>query len=723
MSTTQTVVVNIEGMSCASCVLRVERALQAVPGVELATVNLATEKATVRYDTTATSITDLAAATSDAGYVLIPPTQDHAEEEHEQRRERAYRVLVRETIISAVLTLPIMVSGMFFMHRPSHAVDVGLMLATFVVMIVGGRRFFLATARNLRHLILDMNTLVAVGTGAAFLYSLAVVFLPHGTTDGHVYFDTAATIITLILVGRTLEARAKRSATRSIRDLLQLRPTQALVRRDGGEVTVDLASVLVNDVVIVRPGERMPVDGVIVAGATAVDESMLTGEPIPVDATIGHRIVGGTMNTTGTIDVRATAVGAQTVLAQIIRSVEQAQGSKAPLQHLADKIASVFVPTVVAVSVLTFVVWYLTLGADVGASMVHAIAVLIIACPCALGLATPTAIIVATGAAARKGILVKNAEALEQLHRATTMVFDKTGTITMGRPRLRAMQCIDGSTTDILAEVAALERRSEHPLARAIIDAATSRDLPLATVTAFTARSGAGIQGTVNGRQYIIGTAEFLQSEGVSFSTSQAFGPVSSDATVIEVARDGQHYGRFEIADTVRDNAADVVRSLHALHLRTVLLSGDRDEPAQRIADDVGIGTVHARILPTQKADVIRALQGEGGVVAMVGDGMNDAPALAQAHVGIAMGTGTDVAIEAADITLMRSDLRGVVDVVQLSHRTVRIIRQNLFWAFVYNVVGIPVAAAGLLDPGIAAAAMALSSVSVLTNSLRLRRT
>lgn len=722
MNTPTTVTVAIEGMSCASCVLRVERALQAVPGVETATVNLANEKALVRYDPSTTSLDDLAKATAEAGYALVAMSNETSEHEHELRREASYATLVRECTTSVVLAIPIMVVSMVTMHGATTVVNIFLMIATAIVMVIGGRRFFVSTWRNLRHRILDMNTLVAIGTGTAFVYSSVVVMMSSATSGGHVYFDTAATIIALILLGRVLEARAKRSTTTSIRELLHLQPTTARLRREGGEVDVDLASVVIGDVVIIRPGERIAVDGVVVAGRTSIDESMLTGEPIPTDVTVGDRVIGGTMNTSGSIDIRATAIGANTVLAQIIRSVEEAQGSKAPIQALADRIASVFVPTVVAAAIITFIAWFAFDSGAMGDAMVHAIAVLIIACPCALGLATPTAIIVATGAAARRGFLVKDANALEQLAHVSTVVFDKTGTITVGRPTLHRFECVNTQeAADVFAAVVAIERMSEHPIAHAIVSAAVHEVSHGGMVEGFEARSGYGVIGVVNGRRYCIGN-EALMHEEHAVGTLVLDDAASAAMTTIFIACNGVVMGRMLITDTIRPSAADAVRTLIERGLHVVMLSGDREASARHIAAQVGITDVRARIRPTEKAAVIAAMQATGTRVAMVGDGINDAPALAQADVGIAMGTGTDVAIEAATITLLRNDLHGVPEAVLLARNTVRTIKQNLFWAFVYNVVGIPIAALGLLDPSIAAAAMALSSVSVLTNSLRLRR-
>jgi Cu+-exporting ATPase len=574
-----------------------------------------------------------------------------------------------------------------------------------------------------------MNTLVAVGTGAAFLYSTVAVLFP-GLLGGHggmtdVYFDTTATIITLILFGKVLEASAKRKASDAIRKLLGLQPTTARVVRNGEATDITLAEVVAGDTVIVRPGEKVPVDGIILRGNTTLDESMVTGESLPVERGEGDPVVGGTINRNGSVEFRATAVGDATLLARIAKMVEDAQGSKAPIQALADRIASVFVPAVIAIAAITFVLWSTVGGASFTHALVNTIAVLIIACPCALGLATPTAIMVAAGTGARMGILIKDAETLERLRDVQVMVFDKTGTVTMGAPSVTDVAPHPGfDASTLLRLVASVESRSEHPLGEAIVRHAAAGGVSLGTVEAFQSLAGLGVAGVVDGIPVVAGKLGLLREyaipDGELSPAADRF--AGQGKTTIAVAADGRPAGVIAIADTVKPGSADALRTLQSMGIAVVMLTGDNEHTARAIAALAGIQRVIAGVLPGAKAEAIRTMQSEGRRVAMIGDGINDAPALAQADVGIAMGTGTDVAMATAGITLMHGDLASVVHARSLSERTVGTIRQNLFWAFVYNVIGIPLAALGLLHPMIAAAAMAFSSVSVVSNSLRLRR-
>jgi Cu+-exporting ATPase len=573
-----------------------------------------------------------------------------------------------------------------------------------------------------------MNTLVAVGTGAAFFYSAAVVLFPQwfplGTNLNDVYFDSAAVIITLILMGRMLEARAKHKASDSIKLLLGLQPKTARIIKDQKEIEIPIADVVVGDVIIVRPGERIPVDGVILKGNSSVDESMVSGESIPIEKTVGDKVIGGTINRNGSFEFHASAVGADTVVAHIAKLVEEAQGSKAPIQHLADKIASVFVPVVMVIALAAFGIWYFAIGIGLSAALMNAIAVLVIACPCALGLATPTAIMVGTGRGASLGVLIKNAESLERAHKINTIVFDKTGTITSGTPSVTDIQGFGGTDEETVLRLAAsLEKKSEHPLGDAVVREAVKRSLVLDETDSFHSQTGFGVEGIVNGRKTAIGSEKMMRDASIDISTaSNAILRFSEQGkTLILVAADRRLVGIIAVADTLRPASNKTVAELKEMGFELVLLTGDNSRTAHVIAAQAGIDKVFAEVLPQEKAEKIQELQSQGKIVAMVGDGMNDAPSLARADVGIAVGTGTDIAMETADITLMKSDLRGVLRAIRLSRQTMRTIKQNLFWAFVYNSIGIPLAAIGLLNPMFAAGAMALSSVSVVTNSLRLR--
>jgi Cu+-exporting ATPase len=735
----------VEGITCASCVNRITRFLQKVDGVEGANVNLATESATVRFDPAATDIPRLAAAVEAAGYVA---RVDHIEADgREAAQPIADRHLAdtrRRLVVAAVLSVPILL-GLARMTvapgLPSLITEPWFQLALATpVQFYAGWPFYHGAARALRHMTADMNTLVAVGTSAAYGYSLAAIAVPGFVTAGGVgsgaepplYFDTAAAIITLILLGRFLEARARSHTSDAIRMLIGLAPRTARVIRTGTESDIPIELVVRGDLVVVRAGERIPVDGEVRQGRSSVDESAITGESMPVGKGPGDEVIGGTLNGSGSFTYEAMRVGADTVLAQIVRLVHEAQGSRAPIQRLADAVTGVFVPIVLGLAALTFLAWLLIGPAPAfNLALVNAIAVLIIACPCALGLATPTSIIVGTGKGAQHGILFRNAEALERLHGVRSVVIDKTGTLTEGRPRVTdVVRLPDAPPEDeLIALAAAAERGSEHPLGEAIVrHARDDRRLDIADATDFEAVPGQGVRAMVHGRAVALGRPAFVGPDDASLARA-AERLASEGKTPILVAVDGRPVAIIGIADTLKDGSAAAVADLRRMGLAVTMLTGDNPTTARAIAAQAGIDRVLADVRPDDKAAQVRALQADGSLVAMVGDGINDAPALASADVGIAIGTGTDIAIESAAVTLMSGDLRGLVTAIALSRATMRNIRENLFWAFAYNVVLIPVAmgafypfAGILLDPILAAAAMALSSVTVVSNALRLKR-
>jgi Cu+-exporting ATPase len=737
------IAIPVEGISCAACTATIERALSETAGVISAGVNLATNTATVEYVPAAATPADLRQAIRGAGYAPLQIAEGAIGADRERAaREQEIRGLTRKFAVGALLTAPILVGSMhhWFPWAPALLRDFWvLLLFTTPVQFWVGWQFYRGAWASARHRTSDMNTLIAVGTSAAYGYSLAMTVTPEffrarGITPA-VHYETAAVIITLILLGRLLEARAKGRTSEAIKRLMGLQAKTARVLRGGEARDIPVDDVAPGDLVVVRPGEKIPVDGVVREGASAVDESMLTGESLPVEKRPGDPVTGATVNKLGAFTFEATKVGRETVLAQIIRLVEAAQGSKAPIQRLADRVAAVFVPVVMGIAFATFLVW-LFLGPPPAVlfALLNCVAVLIIACPCALGLATPTAIMVGTGKGAELGILIRSGESLEQAHRIDTIVFDKTGTLTTGQPEVTEVIRHPPSAIsrqELLRLAAGLERGSEHPLGAAIVERAKAEGLSLANPEVFEAVPGHGVRGQVEGRHVLLGNRKLLQDAGVETSglDPDADALAAAGHTPVYLAVDGEAAGLLGVADTLKPHSAEAVRGLRRLGLDVVMLTGDHRRTAEAIARQAGIDRVLAEVLPDQKGTEIKRLQAEGRVVGMVGDGINDAPALAQADVGIALGTGTDVAMEAADITLIRGDLRGVVTAIRLSQRTLRTIRQNLFWAFVYNVLGIPIAAGILypvfgllLDPMVASAAMALSSVSVVSNSLRLRR-
>lgn len=715
---------DVIGMTCAACSNRIEKVLNRTDGVEQANVNLTTENATIAYNPEATSIDDLIKKIQNIGYDAQPKKEASAKHSQKEQELKGKR---NKLIISAILSLPLLLTmfvHLFGLPLPGLLMNpwFQFILATPVQFIIGWQ-FYVGAYKNLRNGSANMDVLVALGTSAAFFYSIYEMakWLATSNYTPHLYFETSAVLITLILFGKYLESRAKTQTTNALSELLSLQAKEARVIRNGEERMVPLSEVIVGDHIQVKPGEKIPVDGQIIKGMTAIDESMLTGESIPIEKTLNDNVIGSTMNKNGSITIEATKVGKDTALSSIIKVVEEAQGSKAPIQRLADIISGYFVPIVVGIAILTFIIWIAFVqSGQFEPALVAAIAVLVIACPCALGLATPTSIMVGTGKAAENGILFKGGEHIERTHQIDTVVLDKTGTITNGKPIVTDFDG-DDETLQLLASA---EKDSEHPLAEAIVNYANNKDVNLLDAESFEAIPGHGVKATINKKDILIGTRKLMTDYhiDVTMSEDNLMNYEYEGKTAMLISINQTLRGVVAVADTVKDSANEAIKQLHELGISVTMLTGDNERTAQAIAKQVGIDSVISEVLPEQKASKITSLQDENKVVAMVGDGVNDAPALVQADIGIAIGTGTEVAIEAADLTILGGELLLIPKAIKASKSTISNIRQNLFWAFGYNVAGIPIAALGLLAPWVAGAAMALSSVSVVTNSLRLKR-
>jgi P-type Cu+ transporter len=721
----------ITGMTCAACATRIEKGLHKMEGVATANVNLALEKATIEFNPSEVTVTEIIAKVEKLGYGANQKQEDEEQVDH---REKHIKDQQRKFIISAILSLPLLwtMVGHFsftsFLYVPDLLMNpwIQMILATPVQFIIG-KQFYVGAYKALRNGSANMDVLVAMGTSAAYFYSVYQAIVTAGTHhSAHLYFETSAVLITLILLGKLFEARAKGRSSEAIKKLMGLQAKTAIVVRDGVEREVPLEEVVIGDTILVKPGEKIPVDGEVVEGTTAVDESMLTGESLPVDKKCGDVLYGSTINKNGFIKMTATKVGRDTALAQIIKVVEDAQGSKAPIQRLADQISGIFVPIVVGIAFISFLVWIIWVQpGEFTPALEVLIAILVIACPCALGLATPTSIMAGSGRAAEFGILFKGGEHLEQTQGIDTVVVDKTGTVTHGKPVLTDILLADSQDEEkFLSLIGAAEKQSEHPLAQAIVQGIQDKDIKLGTIQFFEAIPGYGVQATVSGQGVVIGTRKLMQQYGIDItSVLPAMEELEKNGkTAMLAGINGQYAGLVAVADTIKDTSQHAIRRLQEMGIKVIMMTGDNERTAQAIGKEVGVDAVIAEVLPEGKAEEVKKLQEQGKKVAMVGDGINDAPALATADIGMAIGTGTDVAMEAADITLIRGDLNSIADAIIMSRKTMRNIKQNLFWAFAYNTIGIPIAAAGFLAPWVAGAAMAFSSVSVVLNALRLQR-
>ncbi|MEE9432016.1 MAG: heavy metal translocating P-type ATPase [Melioribacteraceae bacterium] len=731
----------VTGMTCASCVARVEKILNKVEGIENVKVNYATEK--VSFDVVDNNIDIKKTAEKLEKYGYSMQLQDSSfnkptatsDSEDFGVFSKEYDELKKDFRLALIFTIPLFIISMLSNMYSSWSLSSDytykiLLLLTTPVLFIPGKRFFKIFWTNLKHFSFEMNSLVAIGTGSAYAYSTVATLFPNlvSTSNNiapHVYFDTAAVIITLILMGKVLEAKAKKKTNTAIKKLMELKPKEATVIIDGEEVTIPLEQLSVGQFIIVKPGEKIPTDGIITKGFSTVDESMITGESFPIEKKISSIVIGGTINKNGTFVFEITSLGDNSVLGQIIKMVEEAQGSKAPIQKLADKIAAVFVPTVIGIATLTFIGWMI-FGSEHSfvVALVSFVAVLIIACPCALGLATPTAIMVGTGLGASKGILIKNGESLEIAHKVTTVVLDKTGTITDGNPTVTDVVTNEIDEIELLSLVSSVEKRSQHPIAEAIVNYAKNKNISSSEIESFNNISGFGVTAIINGKMILAGNEKLMNEYSININGFiDSYNRFTKEGkSIVFVAVDGKFKGLLAVEDPIKSTTSEAIKKFNELGLNVVMLTGDNERTAKAIAERIGIQNYFAEVLPNEKANKIKELQSKGNIVAMVGDGINDAPALVTADLGIAIGTGTDVAIESSDITLIKGDLLNVLSAIKLSKRTIKTIKQNLFWAFIYNIIGIPLAALGMLNPMIGALAMSFSSVSVISNSLRLKR-
>lgn len=722
---------DITGMTCANCSLGIEKGLNNMEGIASASVNLALEKATIEFNPSEVTIADIIAKVEDLGYGAHQKQEDKEQVDY---REKAIQDQKRKLIISAILSLPLLwtmvshFSFTSFLYVPDILMNPwAQMIIAAPVQFIIGKQFYVGAYKSLRNGSANMDVLIAMGTSAAYFYSVYQAIITAGTSsEPHLYFETSAVLITLIVLGKLFEAKAKGRSSEAIKKLMGLQAKTATVVREGVEKEIPLEEVIIGDTILVKPGEKIPVDGEVLEGHTAVDESMLTGESLPIDKKQGDILFGSTINKNGSIQMKATKVGRDTALAQIIKVVEDAQGSKAEIQRLADKISGIFVPVVVGIAVISFLIWILWVRpGEITPALEVFITILVIACPCALGLATPTSIMAGSGRSAEFGVLFKGGEFLEQTQSIDTVVVDKTGTVTHGEPVLTDVILASGQEEEnFLSLIGAAERQSEHPLAQAIVQGIEEKEIELGEVQFFEAIPGYGVQATVSGQAIVIGTRKLMQQYGIDIqSVLPTMEKLEREGkTAMLAAVNGQYGGLVAVADTVKDTSREAVRRLHEMGIEVIMMTGDNERTAEAIGKEVSIDAVIAEVLPEGKADEVKKLQQQGKKVAMVGDGINDAPALATADIGMAIGTGTDVAMEAADVTLIRGDLNSIADAIIMSRKTMRNIKQNLFWAFGYNTLGIPIAAFGLLAPWVAGVAMAFSSVSVVLNALRLQR-